>query len=153
PGQYVNITYAGFPERAYSPSIALDASADEFQLVFHVRCLTSGTVSSELGRKIGIGHRVLVRGPFGHAYLRPGQSRLVFVSRGTGFAPIWSMALASRLSNPDRAMVVVAGASDAADLYMKRPLAWLSDHGVTDITVTALRGGGGSVLGGSPSDY
>jgi NAD(P)H-flavin reductase/ferredoxin len=153
PGQYVNVGFAGFPERAYSVTIPLDASADELQLAFHVRRFSNGVVSSELGRKIGLGRKVTVRGPFGHAYLRKGQGKLLFISGGTGFAPVWSMALASCLSNPSRPMSLIVGVADASDLYMRQALDWLRRRGVTDIVTTADTGSGAGVRKGRPTDY
>src|SRR5687767_10002421 len=56
--------------------------------------------------------------PYGHAFYRPGPSRLVLVASGTGWAPIWSVARAARLAEPTRAMVVIAAARDPRNLYM-----------------------------------
>jgi 3-phenylpropionate/trans-cinnamate dioxygenase ferredoxin reductase subunit len=153
PGQYVNLSFAGFPERAYSITHALDAEADELELVFHIRRFVNGVVSAELGRKIQPGRSVVLRGPFGHAYLRSGPNKLIFVSSGTGFAPIWSMALASTLSNPQRPLSLIVGVSDAARLYMGEALHWLRARGVTDITTTARSGAGNGILAGQPIDF
>jgi NAD(P)H-flavin reductase len=153
PGQYVNLAFAGLPERAYSITHALDASADELELVFHIRRFVDGVVSSELGRKIRPGRSVTLRGPFGHAYLRSGYNKLIFVSSGTGFAPIWSMALASCLSNPRRPMSLIVGVSDASRLYMREALDWLRARGITNITTTAHSGSAAGVLAGGPLDF
>jgi len=153
PGQYVNVAFAGFPERAYSVTHSLDASADELELVFHIRRFPDGVVSAELGRKIVPGRKVTVRGPFGHAYLRSGQNKLIFVSGGTGFAPIWSMALASCLSNPQRPMSLIVGVSDASCLYMRQALDWLTKRSITDITTTANSGSAAGVVAGRPIDF
>jgi NAD(P)H-flavin reductase/ferredoxin len=153
PGQYVNLAFSGFPERAYSITHALDASADELELVFHIRRFVDGVVSAELGGKIRPGRSVTLRGPFGHAYLRSGHNKLIFVSGGTGFAPIWSMALASCLSNPLRPMSLVVGVSDASRLYMREALDWLRARGITDIATTAHSGSAAGVLIGQPIDF
>jgi NAD(P)H-flavin reductase/ferredoxin len=140
PGQYVYLAFGSLPERAYSPTIGLDRRADEHELVFHIRGMPNGAVTAELGRKIGKGARVKIRGPYGHAYLRRGPGRLVFLSSGTGFAPIWSMALASRLSQPARDMVVVTGARLANRLYMAPALDWLRVDGADCDGVHVLPG-------------
>ena len=152
-GQYVYAAFGALPERAYSPTIGLDAYADELRIVFHIRVYPGGEVSSHLGGRIAVGTRVVIRGPFGHAYLRRGDNRLVFVSGGSGFAPIWSMALASRLSQPGREIVVVAGARTIKRLYMMPALQWLLKNGADKIIVSASDGDGCEVKQGWPSDH
>ena len=153
PGQYVYAAFGGLPERAYSPTIGIDAFADEMKVVFHIRQYPGGEVSSHFGGKIKIGTRAVIRGPYGHAFLRRGENRLVFVSNGTGWAPIWSMALAARLSQPDRDMVIVTGARTMERLYMQPALHWLRQNGVKNIIVTAGDGDGEEVKRGYPSQF
>lgn len=153
PGQYVYAAFGLLPERAYSPTIGIDAYADELKLVFHVRVYPGGEVSQHLGGKIKVGTRVAIRGPYGHAFLRRGEGRLVFVSNGTGFAPIWAMALAARLSQPNREMVIVTGGRSVARIYMEPALHWLRHKGVENIIVTAGDGDGEHVKRGFPSDH
>ena len=50
PGQYVRLKFAGFPAREYSPTFRMDGTSRDDQMVFHVRCLPDGRVSSEIGR-------------------------------------------------------------------------------------------------------
>ena len=153
PGQYVNVTFGALPERPLSPTIGIDGWADEFQLVFHIRSLPHGQMSSQLGKKIVKGARVRLRGPFGHAYLRRGTGRLVFVSSGTGFAPIWSMALAARLGQPDREIAVVTGARLRDRLYMRPALDWLRARGASSVIAAASDGDGGEVRHGRAADH
>ena len=99
PGQYCKMQFRGFPARCYSPSYPLEGPPDDHLLHFHVRRFPDGTVSSALGRDIRIGHRVRLTGPFGSAFLRPDHSgSIVLVASGTGFAPMWSIAVAAILS-------------------------------------------------------
>lgn len=153
PGQYVYAAFGAFPERAYSPTIGIDAFADEMKVVFHIREYPGGEVSSHFGGKIKVGTRVLIRGPYGHAFLRPGENRLVFVSNGTGWAPVWAMALASRLSQPERDMIIVTGARSVERLYMAPALHWLRQNGAKNIIVTAGDGDSDEIKRGYPSDY
>jgi NAD(P)H-flavin reductase/ferredoxin len=153
PGQYVNVKFAGLPERPYSLSLPLDATADEGMLTFHIRCFPDGVVSSAFGRKIRSGTRATIRGPYGHAYLRQGTGRLILVSGGVGFAPIWSMALASCLSAPNRPITLIVGVGDVSNFYMQPALDWLADHGVSDIVVTADSGDAPGVRRGRPTAY
>jgi 3-phenylpropionate/trans-cinnamate dioxygenase ferredoxin reductase subunit len=58
-------------------------------------------------------------GPFGAAYLRANKpGRLVLVSSGTGFAPIWAIAEAAIREDPTRELVMIVGARTIESLYM-----------------------------------
>lgn len=137
PGQYVKLAFAGFPNRDYSPTFRIDGTCELNELVFHIRACADGVVSSQLGRRIGVGHGVRVRGPFGHAFFRKAEGRIVLVATGTGWAPIWSIARAARYHQPEREMIVVVGARDASNLYMQPSLDWLRQTGVQQITMTS----------------
>ena len=153
PGQYVNLTFGSLPERAFSPTLGLDLEREITQLIFHIRSMPGGPVSSQLGKKIVKGTRVQVRGPFGHAWLRRAKNRLVFISSGTGWAPIWSMAVAARLGQPERDMVVVTGARLVNRLYMAPALDWLRAHGGGTVIACASDGDGMHVLRGRAAEH
>ncbi|MGY2047636.1 2Fe-2S iron-sulfur cluster-binding protein [Methylobacterium sp. JK268] len=140
PGQYLSCAFAGFPARDYSPTLRSDGSGDLNEVIFHVRRIPDGVVSSELGGRIGIGHEVQVRGPFGSAFHRLGTGRLVLIGAGTGWAPIWSIARAARFREPVREMVVIAGARDPRNLYMGEALDWLRGSGAGPVIATASGG-------------
>ncbi|WP_460448414.1 FAD-binding oxidoreductase [Alsobacter sp. SYSU BS001988] len=140
PGQYVKLSFKGLPERDYSPTVGLGGEADVNRLYFHVRRYPMGRFSSAIGQTIKVGSRLKVRGPYGHAWLRQGTGPLVLVASGTGFAPIWSIAVAARLGQPDRPITVIAGARNPADLYMRQAFAWLSARGVRDLALTTSGG-------------
>lgn len=139
PGQYVKATFRGLPARDYSPTLRADGSGELNELIFQVRREPGGIVSSELGRAIVPGCPTRIRGPFGRAYHRPGPGRLVLVSSGVGWAPIWAVARACRFREPDRILTVVAGARHEHNLYMRPSLQWLREQGAT--TVLTCSGG------------
>jgi 3-phenylpropionate/trans-cinnamate dioxygenase ferredoxin reductase subunit len=153
PGQYVRVKFAGFPAREYSPTVRLIGETDASELVFHIRLLPDGQVSSQIGKAIVPGHGVHVQGPFGNAYLREGEGPLVLVAGGTGWAPVWALARAARKTQRDRHMVVIAGSRDIENLYMRPALNWLADDGVRDVFATAEHGAIHPVLSGRPSHY
>ncbi|SED88642.1 3-phenylpropionate/trans-cinnamate dioxygenase ferredoxin reductase subunit [Rhizobiales bacterium GAS188] len=153
PGQYVRLKLAGFPAREFSPTFRMDGSSKSTELVFHVRRLTDGLVSSELGAGIRPGHAAHVQGPFGQAYLRGGEGPLVLVAGGTGWAPIWALARAARLSQPGRELMIIAGSRDADNLYMRPSLDWLSDDGVREIIATTEIGAVHPIKPGRPTQY
>ena len=153
PGQYIRAKFSGFPAREYSPTCRLDGSSDANELVFHIRRLPDGLISSQFGAAIGLGHRVHIQGPFGQAFLREGTGPLVLISGGTGWAPIWSLARAAREQQRSRDLIVIAGSRDLQNLYMRPALDWLIDDGVRDVIATSEFDAAGSVLPGRPSYY
>jgi ferredoxin-NAD(P)+ reductase (naphthalene dioxygenase ferredoxin-specific) len=136
PGQYVKLAFQGYPSRDYSPTEPCPGPAEPSQLVFHIRVYPDGAVSSALNGRIRIGHRVIAEGPFGSAYYRHGQTRLVLVGTGTGWAPLWAIARAARTKEPNRPMRIIVGARRPHGLYMGDALGWLRDTGVSDAVLT-----------------
>ena len=125
-GQYAQVRFSGFPSRPFSLTQPLLGNAGPDSLYFHIRPMKQGHVTRALGRRIGPGHRVSVTGPFGSAYFRAnGGGRLVLVGTSTGFAPIWSVAIAALRENPERLMMVIAGGRSVESLYMTPALARL----------------------------
>lgn len=156
PGQYLHVKFRGFPERAYSPTVAFDLPDDGKLIRFHVRQYPNGQVSAALGRRIAVGHRVRLTGPFGTAYLRAGlPNRLVLISGGTGFAPIWAIADAALRENANRAIVAIVGARSLAALYMIPALCELATgRNVTLVPVTEEQTSASSVIeSGVPADF
>jgi NAD(P)H-flavin reductase len=127
PGQYCKLQFRGFPARSYSPTYPLEGRSRERLLQFHVRVLTGGTVSSALGRTIRTGHRVKLTGPYGSAFFREGHpGRIVLVASGTGFAPMWSVAVAAIMERPQRELVFIVSARNIRALYMHAALCRLA---------------------------
>jgi NAD(P)H-flavin reductase len=157
PGQYLNVQFRGFAARSYSPTYPLEGGEGADRLLhFHVRMYPTGTVSSALGRKIRVGHRVKLNGPFGDAYLRTNHSGgLVLVASGTGFAPMWSIAVAAILENPRRELIFIVSARTIQSLYMCSALCRLAAFpNVTIIaTVSEPQDISSVVRIGRPTDY
>lgn len=151
PGQYVRLAFKGYPPRDYSPTIPFELDAEQDVLVFHVKIYRGGKLSSRIGNEIGIGHRVTVKGPFGNCYLRRQSEPLVLVSTGTGFAPIWSIAVAASIGQPDRPIEIIAGARERSGLYMQGVVEWLRERGIA-VTLTAGDGDGFHIANARPSE-
>lgn len=127
PGQYCKVQFRGFPARCYSPTYPLEGPPHRRQLHLHIRVLPDGTVSSALGKTIRQGHRVRLTGPFGSAFLRPKHAgRMVLVASGTGFAPMWSIAVAAITENPQRKLLFAVAARTLRSFYMHGALCRLA---------------------------
>ena len=160
PGQYYRFRFRGFPARCFSPTAPMIPSGggrDGSAIRLHVRRIAGGKVSSALGVQINKGHPVKLEGPFGNAYLRPRQTgRLVLISSGTGFAPIWSIAKAALAENPERRIVLVISSRTPESLYMRPAAHWLKDqrHVLLIPVVDKLAEGASSALrAGRPTDH
>jgi NAD(P)H-flavin reductase/ferredoxin len=127
PGQFCKLQFRGFPSRSFSPTYPLEGRADDRMLHFHIRLVTEGKVSSALGRDIRRGHRVKVSGPFGSAFLRRNHhGPIVLVASGTGFAPMWSIAVAAMMERPERELVFIVAARQLRSLYCHSALCQLA---------------------------
>jgi len=127
PGQYCKLQFRGFPARCFSPTYPLEGAPDDRCLYFHIRRIPDGVVSAAFGQQIGVGHRVRLSGPFGSAFFRPNHpGRIVLVASGTGFAPIWSIAVAAIMENPRRDMMVVVATRTLQSFYMHAALCRLA---------------------------
>ena len=121
-GQYAQVRFSGYPSRPFSithPLRALHGNPNGGSVWFHVRRMKDGRVTTSLGKRIKPGHRVKLTGPYGLAHFRPNlDSPLILVATSTGFAPIWSIAVAALRENPERTMIIIAGGRTIESLYM-----------------------------------
>jgi NAD(P)H-flavin reductase len=156
PGQYCKLQFRGFPARCYSPSYPLEGGPDDRLLSFHIRRIQGGAVSAALGGKIRVGHRVKLTGPFGSAFFRPKhRGRTVVVASGTGFAPMWSIAVAAITEQPQRELVFVVATRKLQSFYMHAALCRLALFpNVTIIPVVSEPQDVSAALrSGRPTDY
>jgi NAD(P)H-flavin reductase/ferredoxin len=139
PGQFCKLQFRGYPARSYSPTYPLEGRGDDHLLHFHVRRIAEGKVSAALGRDIRRGHRVRLSGPFGSAFLRRNhRGPIVLVAGGTGFAPMWSIAVAAIMERPERELTFIVGARQLRSLYCHSALCRLAPFpNVTIIPVVA----------------
>lgn len=155
-GQYARVEFEGFPGRPFSITHPLRETLSSNTVCFHVRRMRNGMVTGALGRSIRPGHRVTLTGPLGSAYFRPElDHRLVLVATSTGFAPIWSIAVAALHENPWRSLCVIAGGRALPSLYMGPALAQLARFANVDVTLTCSGYSSpmGAVRPGRPTDY
>ena len=118
-GQYVQVRFSGYPSRPFSITHSMRGNPDSRSVWFHIRRMKDGRVTSSFGKRIVPGHRVQLTGPYGSAHFRPNLAgRLILVATSTGFAPIWSIAVAALRENPERRMMIIAGGRTIESLYM-----------------------------------
>jgi NAD(P)H-flavin reductase/ferredoxin len=118
-GQYAQVRFNGYPSRPFSITHPVSGNPSNRSIWFHMRRMKDGRVTRSLGRRIKPGHRVEVTGPYGSAHFRPNlEGRLILVGTNTGFAPIWSIAVAALRENPRRRMMIITGGRNMEALYM-----------------------------------
>jgi NAD(P)H-flavin reductase/ferredoxin len=154
-GQYAQVCFSGYPSRPFSITHALSGSTSDRSVWFHVRRMKGGLVTSSLGKGIKRGHRVKLTGPHGSAYFRPNlKTRLILVATSTGFAPIWSVAVAALREDPARMMMVIAGGGTIDALYMGPALMQLARFpNVRVVPVCSAPQRFANVYPGRPTDY
>ncbi len=156
PGQYCNVQFRGFPARSFSPTACMATGRFDRFLRFHIKRVRGGRVTSELGNKIAVGHRVRIEGPFGSAHHRPGQSnRLVLAGSGTGFAPIWAIAAAALSESKDRAITLICGTKNSQSFYMASALVHAARHSRVSVvpTIEKLNRPSAIIAEGTPAHH
>jgi 3-phenylpropionate/trans-cinnamate dioxygenase ferredoxin reductase subunit len=155
-GQYVQMRFNGYPSRPFSITHPLHGDASGASIWFHVRRMSNGLVTSSLGKRIKPGHRVTLSGPYGSAHFRPNlNGRLLLVATNTGFAPIWSIAVAALRENPARMMMIIAGGRALGSLYMAPALVRLASFPNVHVVpvCSTLEAPISAVQPGRPTDY
>lgn len=155
-GQYAQVRFRGYPSRPFSITHPLRGNPSSSSVWFHVRRMKDGRVTSSLGKRIRPGHRVKLTGPYGSAHFRPNMdSRLILVGTNTGFAPIWSIAVAALRENPERMILVIAGGRSIESLYMGTALGRLARFpNVVVVPVCSTpQTSSNAVYLGRPTDY
>jgi 3-phenylpropionate/trans-cinnamate dioxygenase ferredoxin reductase subunit len=155
-GQYAQVRFRGYPSRPFSLTHPLRGNPSNHSIWFHVRRMVDGHVTASLGKRIKFGHRVKLTGPYGSAHFRPNLGgRMILIATNTGFAPIWSIAVAALREDPERRMMVIAGGRTIESLYMAPALVKLASF--PNVLVVPICSTPQSltkaVMPGRPTDY
>lgn len=156
PGQYMKLQFRNYPARSFSPTARMADGTFDDRLIFHVKQVRGGLVTPKLGTEIGVGSRLKVEGPFGHAFLRDNHDgRLVLLCSGTGFAPIWAIAAAAQKTARDRSVSLICGAKDSDALYMDAALLAAGRHDGTEVQLVLEKPHPNlaEIRCGTPADY
>jgi len=125
PGQYMELWLpdSDFLSRAYSIG---SAPRDDGVIELDLRRVEGGRFSEYAFERMQIGDVLKGRGPLGMFRVTSSlDTPLLFVARGTGFAPIKSMIEQQLVLTPDRDLVLFWGTTDATDFYaLDEVLSW-----------------------------
>ncbi|MFM2107028.1 MAG: hypothetical protein RLZZ513_96 [Pseudomonadota bacterium] len=114
PGQYASLQFTPEHIRPYSMA---SLCTDE-ELVFHIRRVPDGRVSSYVFDELKPGDSVRVSGPLGTAYLRnQHQGPMLCVAGGTGLAPILSILRGAIDAGMDNPIYLYFGVRSPDDIY------------------------------------
>jgi ferredoxin-NAD(P)+ reductase (naphthalene dioxygenase ferredoxin-specific) len=120
-GQYADLGFGRHPPRSFSMA---NPPSDPV-LEFHIRHL-DGVASGHVARKLKIGERVRIKGPYGNAHLRPDPAgrrrRLLAIAGGVGLAPIRAIVLTALAHDPGLPVRLYLGVRDEPDLYGEEEL-------------------------------
>ena len=140
PGQYLEVWIPGteWMSRAYSIG---NAPHEDGSVELHFRKVEGGRMSEWVFGRAAVGDIVTVRGPVGAFTLRsPGDRPLVFVARGTGFAPIKAIIEQQLEMFPERRMTLFWGVTASEDFYALESLEqWLRTDTNLGVTLVARR--------------
>jgi propane monooxygenase reductase component len=122
PGQYVDITVPGTDE-VRSFSMANTSARESRQLEFVIKIYPDGLFSGFLDKKLKVGDRLTVTGPFGVFTLRDApDTDLIFVGGGAGMAPILCLLRSMAERGIERKAVFYYGARTQGDLCFESEL-------------------------------
>lgn len=116
PGQHALLSLGSLPGVARSYSFAAPRRAEPV-VEFHVRHVAGGEFSGHVASHDLVGGSVIIDGPLGDFVLRDGPDRLLFVTTGTGLAPVLAMLEAAVAAADTRPVTLLHGARTREDLY------------------------------------
>ncbi|MFF0269815.1 FAD-binding oxidoreductase [Kribbella sp. NPDC004536] len=122
PGQYVDIAVPG-TDQTRSFSMANTSSRESGALEFVIKVYPGGVFSEFLDRRLRVGDRLELTGPFGVFTLRDNlDARLVFLGGGAGLAPILALLRSMAERGIDRPTTFYYGARTPRDLCFEEEL-------------------------------
>jgi len=126
-GQYIAVLLDDGTKRSFSLANS-PALANQLQL--HIRLVEGGKFTGHVFNAMKEGDVLRVEGPFGSFFLHEDSEKpIIFMSGGTGFAPVKSMLEHAFAIGLKRPMVLYWGARVPGDLYMaKLPEGWQQEY-------------------------
>ncbi len=116
-GQYAEVSTGHIDApRSYSFARAPENEADQ-EITFFVRRVPGGKFTEWLFAEDRAGEPVVVTGPYGSFWLRPGECPIVCVAGGSGLAPIKALLESALNDGAEREVLFLFGARTQRDLY------------------------------------
>src|SRR5439155_2774511 len=113
-GQYAQLEFAPGLSRHYS----MASTADEPELLFHIRHMPGGRTSSYVATQLKVGDKVKVSGPLGVSYLRDThRGPVLLVAGGSGLAPMQSILMTLLARGHEAPVTLYFGVRSERDLY------------------------------------
>ena len=136
-GQYINLSVPGVDlPRAFSLA---NTPAQTQQIELNVRKVPGGEATAFLHDQLKVGDKLKLSGPYGRFYVRQSASQnLLFLAGGTGLSSPKSMILDLLGSGETRAITLVYGARNRAELYYDALFRQLADQYANFTYVPAL---------------
>jgi len=114
PGQYAAVKFDDLPARDFS----MAGQPDDDDLVFYIRLVEGGEVTSYLANSLKEGEKVRVEGPYGSAHLREGRhTPILAIAGGSGLSPIRSIVDRAVALGWEEPIHVYFGVREERDLY------------------------------------
>ena len=120
PGQYLDLMWKGM-RRSYSIA---NIGRNDGGLELHIRRFPDGKFSQLIFKDLSPGMLLRIHGPHGTFFVRKGDSPIIFLAGGTGFAPIKAMVEQLLDENSRRSIHIYWGVSSADTLYSQLPDLW-----------------------------
>lgn len=114
PGQYLDILLGNGRRRSFSIA---SPPHDSDLLELHVRRVPGGGFTEALWGTTGVGSLLRIEGPIGQFVYREGDSPVLMIAGGTGFAPLKSMLRHVLERGIDRPIHLYWGARQPQDVY------------------------------------
>jgi len=126
-GQYVAVLLDDGSKRSFSIA---NAPHETDRLQLHIRLVEGGRFTGHVFNQMKEGDVLKIEGPLGTFFLHEeGDKPIIFMSGGTGFAPVKSMVEHAFDAGIKRPMVLYWGAKTPADLYFAGlPEKWQQEH-------------------------
>lgn len=132
PGQYVEASFPGVSAAKRFSMASLPTAKEQ---ILHVRDIQGGEMSAYLNNRAKPEDLFTLRGPFGTFYLRATGKPKLFVSGGTGLAPILAMLRA--IERPPSPLAIIAGFITSEDAYALAEIKALAERLPLEIILTA----------------
>ena len=117
-GQYADITVPTIKgSRSYSFASAPGAGGSNFEVIFHLRLVPKGEMTTWAHEASRVGEKVRLIGPRGSFGLRTHKKNLLFIAGGSGMAPVKAILEDIAQKKLDHRIIYLFGARTQKDLY------------------------------------